>query len=105
MQSILETSRSTRHPRPYTNPANLAKPTTHATAVYELAPKSKFAKRAIGFANLLSLQTFPAVTTLLGISRAPTSVVRIRAQKKIRSRTQGEGVDNLAKCPLPLTVC
>jgi hypothetical protein len=71
-----------RHPRPYTNPANLAKPTTHVTSVNELTSKSKFAKHAILSANLPSMQTCPAVTTLLGISRAPTSVVRIRAQKK-----------------------
>ena len=52
--------------------------------------ESKFAKHAILFANSLSLQSGPAVTTLLGIARAPTSVVRGRAQKNVRSRAQGD---------------
>src|SRR5258708_12516616 len=49
----------------------------------------KFAKRAVSFANSLPLQSGPAVTTLLGISRTPTSVVRGRTQKNVRSRAQG----------------
>src|SRR5438128_1430468 len=51
----------------------------HATSLTYV--ESKFAKRAILFANSLSLQSGPSVTTLLGISRAPTSLVRGRAQK------------------------
>jgi len=70
---FFETSRSRRHPRLYTNRANLASPTTHVAVVHELTSNSKFAKRAIYFANWRSLQSGPAVTTLLGISRAPTS--------------------------------
>jgi hypothetical protein len=59
----------------------MAKPTAHVIAIHELTSKSKFAKRAISFANLPSLQTCRAVTTLLGIARAPTSLGRVRAQK------------------------
>src|SRR5207237_262413 len=90
----IETSRSSRRPRLHTNRANLARPTTDVTAVDELTSKSKFAKRAIFFANSTSLQSCPAVTTLLGISRAPTSVVRGRAQKNVRSRAQGNVVSS-----------
>ena len=56
---------------------------------HDLYVESKFAKRAISVANLPSLQACSAVTTLRGISRAPTSVVRVRAQKNARSRAQG----------------
>jgi hypothetical protein len=55
---------------------------------------SKFAKRAIPFADLPSLQTCSAVTTLPGISRAPTSVVRVGAQKNVRCRAQGNVVSS-----------
>src|SRR5207245_5424719 len=48
-------SRSRRHPRLYTNPADLAKSTAHVTAVHELTSKSKFAKRAIFFCKLAFL--------------------------------------------------
>ena len=66
----------------HANLANLVTSTIHLTVVHELTSKSKFAKRAISFANLPSLQTCSALTTLPGISRAPTSLVRVRAQKK-----------------------
>jgi hypothetical protein len=88
-QTIFRRQLARRHPRPCTNPANLARSTIHAAAVHPLTSKSKFARHAIVSANLPSVQSCPAVTTLLGISRAPTSVVRIRAQKNLRSRTQG----------------
>src|ERR1700719_3544131 len=81
MKNEKETSRSRRHPRLYTNPANMARSTTHVAVVHEVTSKSKFAKHAVFSANLPSLQSSPAVTTLLGISRAPTSLVRGRAQK------------------------
>ena len=67
-----------------TNLASLAISTMHVPVLHELTSKSKFAKRAISFANLPSLQTGPAVATFLTvtISRAPTSVGCCRAQKK-----------------------
>jgi hypothetical protein len=67
-------------PRLYTNFANLTISTAHIATNHELTTKSKFAKRAISFANLRSLQTCPAVKTLPGIARAPTSLGRVRAR-------------------------
>ena len=78
-----------RLPRLYTKLARLATATIHVAVVYELTSKSFFAKRRIFSANLTAVQTCPSVTTLLGIARAPTSVVRGRAQKNVRSRAQG----------------
>jgi len=68
--------------RLHTNLANLVRPTIHVAAAHELTSKSEFAKRAVPFANLPSLQTCPAVAPFLTvtISRAPTSLVRSRAQ-------------------------
>src|SRR5437667_9108938 len=71
-------------PRPYTKFANSPTSTIHVTVAHELTSKSEFAKRATYFANSPSLQSCPSVTTVLGISRAPTSVVRVRAQKMSR---------------------
>jgi hypothetical protein len=61
-----------------------------------------FAKRAIPFANLPSLQSCPVVKTPLGISRAPTSVVRGRAQKNVRSPKDTSFVDEELRRNSPL---
>jgi hypothetical protein len=76
MHTILDSVQSlkTTPSRLHTKRANLPRRTTHVTVIHGLALKSKFAKRAISFANLLSLQSGVIVTTLLGICRAPTSL-------------------------------
>jgi hypothetical protein len=89
MQTILGLLAQDAIPRLYTKLASLARSTIHITVAHELTSNSMFAKRAIPFANSPFLQSAPDVTTLLGISGAPTSVVRGRAQKKnVRSRAQ-----------------
>jgi hypothetical protein len=54
----------------------------HVAVAHELTLKSKFARSAIAFANLPSLQSCHAVTSLPEISRAPTSIVCGRAKKR-----------------------
>jgi len=62
--------------RLHTKLANLARSAIHVAVVHELTSKSKFAKRAIPFANLPSLQTWLAVASFLTVtvSRAATSL-------------------------------
>jgi len=60
--------RNSTSPPIHTNLANLARSTIHTGAVHELTSKCKFAKRAICFANLPSLQTRRAVAPLLTLT-------------------------------------
>ena len=80
------TPEETTYPRLYTDLASSPRSTIHIGVLHELTSKSMFASRAIFFANSRSLQNGRPVTTPLGLSRAPTSVVRVRAQKNVRSR-------------------
>jgi hypothetical protein len=62
---------------------------SHVIAYHEFPSNPSLQSVRFFFATSPSLQSGPAVTTLLGIARAPTSVVRVRAQKNVRSRAQG----------------
>jgi len=55
-------------PRLHTELANLARSAIHVAVVHEFTSKSKFAKRAIPFANLPSLQTWLAVASFLTVT-------------------------------------
>ena len=92
-----------RPPRLYTKLASWARSTIHITVIHELTSNPSLQNASLAFANSPSLQSCLAIGPFLGIARAPTSVVRGRAQKKCtlsragRCRVERE-VSSFAAC-------